>query len=168
LITINQPYEIYTGETAQLFAHGGVGSSYSWEPFDNLSQPNLYNPVAAPDSSTSYYVVITTAEGCLYTESTHVTVLFETLIAMPNAFTPNGDGLNEELKIISRGPVSLRSFKVFDRWGNAVFATSNINEGWNGKVRGKGAEIGTYVYVVDGADGNGQPFSRHGNFLLLR
>ncbi|MBA2407566.1 MAG: choice-of-anchor L domain-containing protein [Chitinophagales bacterium] len=168
VITINQPYEIYIGESAQLFAHAGVGSSYSWQPDYNLSDPNIYNPIALPDTSTTYYVVITTSEGCLFTESTKVDVLFETLVAMPNAFTPNGDGLNEELTIIVRGPIELNSFKVFDRWGNPVFLTTNINDGWNGKIQGKNAEIGTYVYSIDGKDGNGQPFSKHGNFLLLR
>nr|MBA2422286.1 choice-of-anchor L domain-containing protein [Chitinophagales bacterium] len=167
-ITINEPYEIYTGESAQLFAHAGIGSSYSWQPDNNISDPNIYNPIALPDSSTTYYVVITTSEGCLYTETTQVNVLFETLIAMPNAFTPNGDGLNEELKIIVRGPVELNSFKVFDRWGNPVFLTKNIEDGWNGKTQGKNAEIGSYVYSIEATDGNGKHFSKHGNFLLLR
>lgn len=167
-ITINQPYEIFSGESAQLFAHGGVGSSYSWEPDDKMADANVYNPLVAPDSSTTYYVVITTSDGCLYTESTRVDVSYESLIAMPNAFTPNGDGLNEDLKIIYRGPVTLKSFNVMNRWGNIVFSTSDIDEGWNGKIQGKDAEIGTYVYVIEATDGNGQHLSRHGNFILLR
>jgi gliding motility-associated-like protein len=55
-----------------------------------------------------------------------------------------------------------------NRWGNIVFSTSDIDEGWNGKIQGKDAQIGTYVYVIEATDGNGQHLTRHGNFILLR
>jgi gliding motility-associated-like protein len=168
IVTVNQPYDIFLGETAQLFAHGGVGSSYSWEPDDDLDNSTIYNPVASPDSTTLYYVVITTAEGCTFYDSTRVNVSEETFITMPNAFTPNGDGVNDELKIIMRGPATLNAYKIFDRWGTNIFFTNNINEGWKGTNRGKPCEVGTYVYVIEGNDGNGQHFNKHGYFILLR
>ncbi|MEO6168317.1 MAG: choice-of-anchor L domain-containing protein [Chitinophagales bacterium] len=169
VVTINDPYTIFNGESAQLFAHAGVGASYSWEPGNNISNDKVYNPLVTPDTSTTYYVVITSSDGCLFTGSTRVDVNSETLIDMPNAFTPNGDGLNDELKIIWRGPVTLSSFKVIDRWGKVVFSTKDLNEGWQGKIQGgNDAEVGGYIYVIEGKDGHEQLFNKHGNFLLLR
>ena len=169
LVTVNEPVTIFAGESAQLFAHAGIGASYSWQPQIKISDGTVYNPLVSPDTSTTYYVVITSADGCLFTGITRVNVTNQTLVEMPNAFTPNGDGINDELKIIWRGPITLTSYKVIDRWGKVVFATSDINEGWLGKGKGgNDAEVGAYVYVVEGKDGNGQAFEKHGNILLLR
>lgn len=168
-VIINEPVTIFAGESAQLFAHAGVGASYSWQPAIKISDGTIYNPLVSPDTSTTYYVVITSADGCLFTGSTRVDVTTESLVEMPNAFTPNNDGLNDELKIIWRGPVTLTAYKIIDRWGKTVFATSDINNGWTGKLSsGKDAPVGGYVYVIEGKDGNGQTFVKHGSFLLLR
>lgn len=114
-------------------------------------------------------MVITSADGCLFTGTTRVNVSNETLIEVPNAFTPNGDGLNDEMKIIWRGPVTLSSFKIIDRWGKVVFSTKDLDEGWQGKIQGgKDAEIGTYVYAIEGKNAIGEPFYKNGSFLLLR
>lgn len=168
LITVNQPYKIYYGETAQLFAHAGVGSVYEWSPSKYLTSTLIYNPVSAPDSSVSYYVKVTTADGCIYYDTTSVEVVYSTLITFPNAFTPNHDGINDEFSYIVRGPFTLEGFRVFDRWGNTVFFSTNINEGWDGTFGGKPAEVGTYVYTFNGRDGNGNEVSRKGSFTLLR
>lgn len=169
VVTINDPYTIYAGESAQLFAHAGVDASYSWEPSTKISDGTIYNPIVTPDTSTTYYVVITSADGCLFTGTTRVNVSMETLIEVPNAFTPNGDGLNDEMKIIWRGPVTLNSFKIIDRWGKVVFSTKDVDEGWQGKIQGgKDAEIGTYVYAIEGKNAIGEPFNKNGSFLLLR
>jgi gliding motility-associated-like protein len=168
VITLNQPYEIFYGETAQLFAHAGVGSSYEWNPIRYLSSSFVYNPVSAPDSSIEYFVKITTAQGCVYYDTTSVKVIYETLVSFPNAFTPNNDGVNDLFTFIARGPFELESFKVYDRWGTTVFASDNFNEGWDGNFKGKAAEVGTYVFTLDGRDGNGVVVNRKGAFVLLR
>ncbi|MGB3076545.1 MAG: choice-of-anchor L domain-containing protein, partial [Chitinophagales bacterium] len=136
LVIVNEPVTIFEGESAQLFAHAGTGASYSWKPEFKISDGTVYNPLVTPDTSTTYYVVITSADGCLFTGSTRVEVTTETLLEMPNAFTPNGDGLNDEMKIIWRGNVTLDSYKIIDRWGKLVFVTSDLNEGWHGEVKG--------------------------------
>ncbi|MCS6917391.1 MAG: choice-of-anchor L domain-containing protein [Chitinophagales bacterium] len=168
VITVNQPYEIYAGEEAQLFAHCGVGSSYEWNPPTFLTDHRIYNPVSRPTEDISYTVRITTAEGCVYFGSTYVKIIHDLLLLMPNAFTPNGDGINDQFRIIYRGPFRLNQFSVFDRWGNTLFATSDPDFGWDGSYNGRSAEIGTYVYVVDGLDGNGNSVLRKGSFTLFR
>jgi gliding motility-associated-like protein len=168
VITLNQPYEIYYGETAQLFAHAGVGSTYQWDPPLYLNNSYVYNPLSEPDSTTFYTVRITTANGCVYYDSTSVHVEYETLVSFPNAFTPNQDGNNDLFSYIVRGPFELDAFKVFDRWGNVVFFSDVVNEGWDGTFNGKQAEVGTYVFSFAGRDGNGIEVNRKGAFLLLR
>ncbi|MCS6990878.1 MAG: choice-of-anchor L domain-containing protein [Chitinophagales bacterium] len=168
VITVNQPYEIYLGEEAQLFAHCGVGSTYEWDPPTFLSDHRIYNPVSRPTHDITYTVRITTADGCVYHGSTSVKIIHDLLLLMPSAFTPNGDGINDEFNIIYRGKLHLDGFSVFDRWGNNLFFTSDPDEGWNGTIDGKPAEIGTYVYVVEARDGNGNNVLRKGSFTLLR
>lgn len=168
LITINQPYEIFAGEEAQLFAHCGVGSSYEWHPPTFLSDHRVYNPVSRPTQDVNYSVRITTADGCVYYGYTSVKIIHDLLIMMPNAFTPNSDGINDDFRIIYRGPFRLNQFSIFDRWGNTLFFTANPDEGWDGTYNGKDAEIGTYVYLVDGVDGNGTAVRRKGAFTLFR
>jgi len=124
--------------------------------------------VASPDTSMTYTVKIRTAEGCFFYDTTTVTVVHETLLVFPNAFTPNSDGVNDEFKYIVRGPFDLDGFTIFNRWGNAIFNSNVLNEGWNGVYNGKAAEIGTYVFTVSGKDGDGNLVNKKGYFLLLR
>ncbi|HYV91897.1 MAG TPA: gliding motility-associated C-terminal domain-containing protein, partial [Chitinophagales bacterium] len=167
-ITLNQPYIIYTGETAQLFAHAGVGSTYQWTPSTFLSDPNIYNPLCSPDSDMLYVVKITTAGGCIYFDTTSVEIIYTTLVTLPTAFTPNHDGKNDEFTYIVRGPFDLDAFQIFDRWGAVVFSSSVLMEGWDGRLMGKDEEMGAYVYTLKGKDGNGKVINKKGSFLLLR
>ncbi|MEO5673838.1 MAG: choice-of-anchor L domain-containing protein [Chitinophagales bacterium] len=168
VITISQPYTIYIGETAQLFAHGGVGSSYQWTPITFLSDPNSYNPVCTPETDITYVVKIITEGGCMYYDTTSVKVIYQTLLTLPNAFTPNHDGVNDVFSYIVRGPFNLEAFNIFDRWGNTVFASSVLMEGWDGRLKGKDGEMGAYVYTIVGKDGNGREVNKKGAFLLVR
>ena len=67
---------------------------------------------------------------------------------MPNAFTPNGDGLNDVFRIIGYGQIELVSFEIFNRWGNKVFRTNVLDDSWDGMYKSLPAEISTYFYVV--------------------
>ena len=64
--------------------------------------------------------------------------------------------------------VTLNSFKVFNRWGQLVFSTTDIHEGWNGQLNGKPQPLGTYVYVIDAVSAGGKRFYKQGNVTLLR
>lgn len=89
-------------------------------------------------------------------------------IWLPNAFTPNGDGVNDILKVL--GNVNrLQSFElmVFNRWGEIVFQTQDKYKGWNGMHKSGVAEIGTYVYMLNYSL-NGEPVMQKGNVALLR
>ncbi|MBK7691588.1 MAG: gliding motility-associated C-terminal domain-containing protein [Bacteroidetes bacterium] len=76
---------------------------------------------------------------------------------MPNAFSPGaGTSINDELRIIVRGLATLNFFRVYNRWGELVFSTSDINKGWNGQYKGKPQPLGVYVYVLDATTSTGK------------
>jgi gliding motility-associated-like protein len=87
---------------------------------------------------------------------------------MPNAFTPNQDGLNDVFRPVMAGIAKLDFFRVFNRWGELVFATSEPGKGWDGTFRGGKQDTGTFVYVIEGVDYTGKVILRKGTVTLLR
>jgi gliding motility-associated-like protein len=90
------------------------------------------------------------------------------LILLPNAFTPDGDGLNDVFKAIGQ-PDKLTSFsmKVFNRWGQMVYETKDITFGWDGTYKNQPAPAGTYVYRMEYSI-NGYDFDVTGTLVLMR
>ncbi|HMN33020.1 MAG TPA: gliding motility-associated C-terminal domain-containing protein [Chitinophagaceae bacterium] len=159
---------IYPGESAQLYASGNC-SFFQWSPPYALSDTKIQNPIATPSVSTRYFVTASTEAGCSVIDSVDVLVSPESIIELPNAFSPGaGTSINDELRIIVKGIVKLNSFKLFNRWGEEVFSTSDIEKGWNGQYKGKPQPIGVYVYVIDAVSQSGKRFYKQGNVTLIR
>jgi gliding motility-associated-like protein len=159
---------IFPGESAQLYAKGNC-SFFTWSPPFGLSATDIQNPVASPSVTTRYFVNARTEAGCNTTDSVDVLVSPESILELPNAFSPgSGTSLNDELRIMVRGIVSLNSFKLFNRWGEEVFSTTDISKGWNGQYKGKPQPMGAYVYVLDAVSQSGKRFSKQGNVTLIR
>ena len=87
---------------------------------------------------------------------------------MPTAFTPNGDGLNDNLIPIPVGIVSIEYFKVYNRYGDLVFNTNSIGKGWNGVYKGRDQGNETFVWQVLGKDYLGRPLYKKGESTLIR
>ena len=85
---------------------------------------------------------------CPDTTTRRIYVAPNSLIRVPNAFSPNGDNLNDIFYIIDIGIVDLIEFKIYNRWGELVFSTSEIDQGWDGNFRGKPQDVGTFVYYI--------------------
>jgi len=147
----------------------GVGfSSYQWSPPSGLSDPSVQDPVAQITVNIIYSVTATTAEGCAGTGSVVIVVVPGADIIVPNAFTPNGDGRNDLLKVDALGIRDFKYFKVFNRWGQEVFSTANTGIGWDGMVGGQLSPMGTYVWVAFGIDEQGRAVQRKGTVILIR
>jgi len=86
---------------------------------------------------------------------------------IPNAFTPNDDGLNDVFKIITNGNQQFQ-FSIFNRWGQLVFFTTDPSVGWDGTFNGKKEEMGVYVYELETVFSNGVKKTSHGNLTLIR
>ena len=88
-------------------------------------------------------------------------------IYIPNAFIPSGNALNSIFKIPPGTSLHLDYLKIYDRFGNKIFSTSNINEGWDGTYKGGRSPMGTYIYIIKGTDFRGDVFLK-GTVLLIR
>jgi gliding motility-associated-like protein len=89
-------------------------------------------------------------------------------IFIPNTFTPNGDQKNDVFRIRSYGMSHISLFRVYNRWGELIFETNNINEGWDGTWKGELCFPAVYVYYVEGVCSDGTKLLKHGNVTLVR
>lgn len=109
---------------------------------------------------------------CEVSDSVKVTVL-ESFIDVPNVFTPNGDGVNDEFRVVYRSIISFNAW-VYNRWGRLVCKWSDPAKGWDGRINGKLAAPGAYYYVIEAIgsdkDKNGEPikWKCSGDINLLR
>lgn len=151
---------------------GSGAESYRWEPTTYLSDPFNPQPTAIfPDSGTYvYYLHGSNVSGCEDVDTIVIKVALYPHMFLPNAFSPNGDGLNDVLKPEMVGYALVNTFEVFNRYGQLVYKSSNNNNfGWDGNYLGRPADIGVYYYRITFTD----PFSqeRHiktGDVTLLR
>ncbi len=154
------------GRPHQLQASGGV--NYVWTPAGPLNNPFIANPLAILYNDTYFNVQVTDAIGCTDDDDVFVKVYEGPMYYLPNAFTPNGDGLND---IFRPTPVGIRStdyFMVFNRYGAKMYETRQWMQGWDGTLKGKPASSGTYVWMIKGIDKNGAVVEMKGTVILVR
>jgi gliding motility-associated-like protein len=89
-------------------------------------------------------------------------------IFVPNAFTPNGDGLNDKIRPITAGIERLDFFRIFNRYGQIIFETNNPEGAWDGTLKGKPQGSGTFIYQVQALDYTGEVLRQKGTFNLIR
>ena len=166
VLYIGDSVTLHPGETYQMDPQTNC-TQFLWFPPAGLSNANISNPIANPTISTKYIVYGVTDWGCKTSDSINIYVDPGTLLALPNAFTP-GNGPNNEFKIIKQGIASLNYFRIFNRWGNLVFETNDIDKGWNGEFNGVPQPLDVYVYDVEAVTSTGEIFKKHGNLTLLR
>ncbi len=170
------------GTSAQLTATGG--GTYLWTPPAGLNCDTCPNPIAEPIRTSTYCVLVSDNSGCSDTACVTITVL-DTLpliildcgtvylpggtVYVPNAFTPNNkDYLNDVYKPIAYC-VHDYSFFIFNRWGEKIFETTNIDEGWNGYYRGKMCMPDVYVYKITFTDDPKNEFHQYvGKVTLMK
>lgn len=165
MIYLPDSVTLYPGESYQLSPETNC-LYFQWFPPSGLSADNISNPIAQPEVRTRYFVTGVTEHGCTTSDSIDV-LIEETVMGMPNAFVP-GNGTNNIFKPSIRGLATLNAFKIFNRWGELVYQSTQIDQGWDGNFNGHPQPIGVYVYIIDGVLDNGKPFVMQGNVTLLR
>jgi gliding motility-associated-like protein len=157
---------ITNGQTVPLLATGGV--AYTWFPPDSLSDPTAPDPVANPSLPTWYTVWVQGANGCGRADSVFILVRPRCDgFAMPNAFTPDGDGRNDVFRARRMGDDRFGELQIFNRWGERLFATTEEGRGWDGTAGGRPQEAGVYIYTLRSGCGSGTD-RRSGTLTLLR
>jgi gliding motility-associated-like protein len=161
---------VVIGQTLQLNASGGV--KYEWSPSLGLSSTEVSNPVAVyqqPNAGIRYKLAVYNEAGCVDSAYLRVKV-FKTMpsVFVPNAFTPNGDGVNDILRPVSAGLKKIDYFHVYNRWGQLVFSGSETSQGWDGSVGGKPQAPGSFVWMVKATDYTGAAYVQKGTVTLIR
>jgi gliding motility-associated-like protein len=155
-------------DSTVLIASGGI--SYNWAPNLYISRSHGNQITVKPPQTTTYYLQGKDAGGCIGQDS--VTVYFvkegEQKLFMPNAFTPNNDGLNDLFKPIFTGPATKFDFKIFNRWGQLVFQTSTVGKGWDGTFKFRAQPKDVYVYYITAEGGCNGKFEQKGTFALIK
>lgn len=159
---------IVKGETINFNATGGI--TYLWTPATNLTNPNISNPQGYyPDPGRfGYNVYIKSIGGCEGNDSINVWVVNQSAIFVPTAFSPNGDGANDLLRPIGIGYRNINFFRVFNRWGEQVFYTTQWGEGWDGTLHGQPQDIGVYYWVLSINNRTGKEEVVKGDSALIR
>lgn len=160
---------IYPGQNAALLASGGI--NYIWSPVTGLNSVSIANPTSEPEQTTTYTVTITDANGCVNFDSVIVYVKFCGVdLFVPTAFSPNDDNENDILyiKTLNNNCIQTIDFKIFDRWGNKVFESMDINVGWDGTYKGKAMNTDIFVYYLNAALEMGEVITKKGNISLIR
>ena len=135
--------------SSKLSATGGT--AYRWWPSESLSDSLSSHPVATPSASTMYHVQVSSGNGCVAEDSILVNVAIGNPgngYLVPNAFTPDGDGLNDCFGVQHWGAVSHLNFTIYNRWGEIVFQTTDSNRCWNGTYKNSKLPTGTFVYLI--------------------
>jgi gliding motility-associated-like protein len=139
---------IKLGQSTTLNGTAGAGiADITWGPAAGLSNNKILNPVASPTLTTTYVLMVQATDGCIGLDSATVVVLQS--IAVPNAFTPNGDGINDTWDIKYLNAYQNCTVKVFNRWGQLVFNSIGYGIPWNGTYNGSALPTGTYYYLIN-------------------
>jgi gliding motility-associated-like protein len=159
---------VYRDESTRLQGTSN-GISFVWTPADYLDDPTALTPLATPFNTITYVLEATSEYGCLNYDTVTVKVEVKTLLLVPNAFTPNQDGLNDVFRIIKTLNIAeVLDVFVFNRWGQKVFEGQNSTAFWDGTFKGKVQDLGVYVYVIRAITRDGDEITETGNVTLLR
>jgi gliding motility-associated-like protein len=133
--------------------------------------PYFDYPISEPSDTGLFRVDlrVETSDGCWDTTHGYIYIEPDITVFIPNAFTPNGYGesINERFYVIADGFEHFE-ISIFTRWGERVYTSSNIQEGWNGMYKGREAQQDVYVYVVKVTAVGGKQYEYYGTITLLR
>ncbi len=140
--------------------------SFQWSPEERLTNSKALSTSTLPlTENTIFSFMAQSNKGCK-TSATSVVKIFNALV-MPNAFTPNGDALNDVFRIPPGIALKLKEFSIYNQWGQLLFTTDNAGRGWDGTFKGEKQNAGVYVYYIKGSNSKGNIFFK-GSFILIR
>ena len=145
-------------------------TQFAWNPSTYLSNSLIEHPLFRSTKSINYTLTRTEVlTACKVEDIYKMDVSDLVVVSIPKAFTPNNDNLNDILKIEYGAGLKVFHFlKIFNRWGNIVFQTTNLNQGWDGNVNGNPQEMDAYTYFISYVTYKDEPVSKTGSFILLR
>ncbi|MEY3350699.1 MAG: hypothetical protein RIQ50_810 [Bacteroidota bacterium] len=171
VLTIAGTSKFCANETRLLKVEIPAGITANW--FRNnvsLGFNKNFDSLRVKDAA-EYKVEFVNASGCTSISSNVIKteiVCPSSNLFVPDGFTPNGDGINDEIRPIAPGIAKLKWFRIYNRWGNLLFESSDLKKGWDGTYRGQQQPPETYMWVVEGLDTNGKSIKKTGMLTLIR
>ena len=162
---------IIVGEVLEVISSADQENlTYNWAPNQNISCTDCPNPNINPLEETMYYVTITDSLGCYELKyEFNIGINNEFTIDIPDLFTPNGDGDNDRIYVRGWGIEELIEFSIYNRWGEKVYTSTDLYEGWDGTYKGKPQNIDSYAYYAKVKLYNGGGvLEKKGTFTLIR
>jgi gliding motility-associated-like protein len=141
---------IVIGEQINIPGYAGNGFNYYWNPTTYLSCTTCPYPLYTGTVNMTYTAVTMDTMGCFSVNNTFtIEVLPKSSVDVPTAFTPNGDGINDVIYVDGWGIKKLNYFRIYNRWGQLLFESTDINIGWDGTYQGVPQNMETYVWQVE-------------------
>ncbi|HRP89533.1 MAG TPA: choice-of-anchor L domain-containing protein [Edaphocola sp.] len=162
--------EFYYNDQINFNANGNF-IYFKWLPTELFADPfNPFTNIATAKHDQLYMVEGSDQYGCKDTAKIFIKVKYPPNPQMPTAFSPNGDGLNDDFKVVGVDYLKLLKFEVYDRWGRRVFHTTDPNKGWNGtdERNGKVCDMGTYMYIYVTEQANKELKTFKGDITLIK
>jgi gliding motility-associated-like protein len=157
---------IAIGQPLQLHASGG--QLYQWTPATGLNDPTIADPVATLTDNIQYILKAYTSFGCPTYDTINIKAYRGPEVYVPNAFSPDNNGINDHFHPVVVGMSRIEYFEVFNRFGQKVYSNPAIGEGWDGMLNGKPQPVGAYVWLIRGQDYLGNTVSKKGTVVLIR
>jgi gliding motility-associated-like protein len=165
--TINEGDIVQLGINA--ISNGAGNLHYRWTPVAGLNCTDCPDPGAGPTRTTTYTVEAISDSGCVYYSGATITVNTEHQLYVPNAFSPNADGYNDYWEIYGYKKAWVYcKVQIFDRWGEKIFESHDIDFKWDGTYRGTPVVIGVYIYQLTVVFADGYSTSSDGTITLLK
>lgn len=164
VLTIRRDTVIFSGSSVRLNTRATNNiSTFQWFPSASLDNATIISPIATPAATTTYTLRVTTPGNC--TASGKVTITTITEITIPNAYSPNNDGINDAWNISGLSSYADCSVQVFNRYGQLVYQSKGYSNPWNGTFKGQPLPVATYYYIITTDIKSGK---RAGSVTILR
>lgn len=149
--------------------HSTPAATYSWTPANLLDNAHLQSPTAILHADQQFIVNVTDVAGCKASDTILVKMIQGTTYYIPNAFTPNADGLNDIFRALPVGIKRTEYFRILNRYGRVIFETTEpFYKGWDGTYLGALQSAGAYVWCIKGTDINGRIIQMKGTVVLIQ
>ena len=175
IVSVDAIFQAYAGRDTSVVINepvalnGTGGVTYLWQPATWLSNPTIANPIATPKENITYQLTAISKGGCKAMDEIQINVYkIAPGFYVPSGFTPNNDGNNDVIKPILMGMRSLKLFRIYNRWGQLLFTTSEKGKGWDGTFKGSQQDPGTFVWMAEGVTYLGENLKKQGTVVLLR
>jgi gliding motility-associated-like protein len=166
---------VLAGTICQIEAKGKLIHTLMWTPAEQLECDSCYASATTPmERSTTFFVDVTSPNGCKAIDSVRITIFCDnSQIFIPNSFTPNKDGENDKFYPRGKGVKYVKTFRIYNRWGELMYGRDNIqlnddSKGWDGTFNGNAPRPDVYVYFMEAQCYTDEPIFIKGDVTILK